>query len=443
MVTRVLACGAVMLSAVFFAGCKTNQATIIDPFTEDVEKPVVGWGLRKLDPSEYPDMRQAFMDKAGLERAIDKSLQFLKAPSSQRFYPSMHQPEDTITHAQVEQSLLDFKRLINSNMTPDQFQAEIVNRYDVYTSKGYNDKGDVWFTGYYTPIYQGSLVQTSEFKYPVYKRPADLVSDPITGDVQGRRMPDGTMQPYPTRKEIMASGMLKGSELVWFRDPMEPYIIQVQGSAKVILPDGKPLMIGYAGKNGREYRGLGSELVKDGKIQKTRLSLPAVLEYFKNNPGEQEEYVSRNDSFAFLKIYEPSEWPSGSLGVQVTQMRSLATDKSIFPRASMCFIDTPKPTADGTMLPYRGFILDQDTGGAIRAAGRADIYMGIGEEAGKLAGQQFAKGRLYYLFLKQGNFNPNLKPVKPAPNVTTPAKTPTKPAGSKPSPEIFPGAKKQ
>jgi membrane-bound lytic murein transglycosylase A len=144
---------------------------------------------------------------------------------------------------------------------------------------------------------------------------------------------------------------------------------------------------------------LGSELVKDGKIDKKRLSLPAVLEYFKNNPHEREEYMMRNESFAFLQVYAPAEWPSGSLGVQVTTNRSLATDKTIFPRASMTFIDVPKTSPSGELLPYRGFLLDQDTGGAIRTAGRADIYFGVGDEAEVIAGATRAEGQLYYLFL--------------------------------------------
>jgi membrane-bound lytic murein transglycosylase A len=47
-------------------------------------------------------------------------------------------------------------------------------------------------------------------------------------------------------------------------------------------------------------------------------------------------------------------------------------------------------------------MLDQDTGGAIRAPGRADIYVGVGDAAGRIAGATYAEGRLYYLFLKPG-----------------------------------------
>jgi membrane-bound lytic murein transglycosylase A len=44
--------------------------------------------------------------------------------------------------------------------------------------------------------------------------------------------------------------------------------------------------------------------------------------------------------------------------------------------------------------------LDQDTGGAIRAAGRCDVYMGVGNRAGELAGKTYREGQLYYLFIK-------------------------------------------
>ena len=46
------------------------------------------------------------------------------------------------------------------------------------------------------------------------------------------------------------------------------------------------------------------------------------------------------------------------------------------------------------------FMLDQDTGGAIRAPGRADIFMGVGPAAETLAGGQYAEGVLYYYILK-------------------------------------------
>jgi len=113
-------------------------------------------------------------------------------------------------------------------------------------------------------------------------------------------------------------------------------------------------------------------------------------------------YVRRNPRFVFFRNEEGE--PRGSLNEQVTPMRTIATDKSIFPRAALGFISTALPQIVGGGQPaiqsYTGFVLDQDTGGAIRAPGRCDVYMGVGDMAGRLAGQTYQEGQLYYLFVK-------------------------------------------
>jgi len=443
-------------------GCKKHTAKIIDPFdNEDVEKPLNPgeWGLDPLDPKDYPDMRAAFMDRANLEPALDKSLQWLATHTSQQVYTRTgpYTGKETgvgpITHDQVLATLLDVKKLLHEARSADEFQQALLTRYAVYISKGYNRKGDVWFTGYYTPIFHASRSRGGEYQYPIYNRPEDLISDP-SGEIGGQKQPDGSLKPYPTRREIVEHNMLAGKELLWFKDKFEPYIVQVQGSAKVILPDNTAMLVGYAGKNGRDYRGIGAELVKDGKIEKKKLSLPAVMAYFKEHPQELDEYVLRNDSFAFLKEYSAKEWPAGSLGVAVTPGRSLATDKTIFPRSALTFVACDKPDTAGDVKPYTGFLFDQDTGGAIRAAGRADIYMGVGDQAGEQAGREYSKGKLYYIFLKPGFYqeHPNLTPASVPAALSAPhptgkggkaAKTGTSKVPTGPAPgdsEIFPGA---
>ncbi len=418
-----------------FAGCGNKNGRLIDPFADDVDKPVVGWGLRKLDTKDIPDMRQAWLDKTNLERAILKSLAFLDKQSSQQWYPSSN-PGDDITHPQEVATLHSILDMIHSNMTADQFQQAIVSRYDVYTSKGYNDRGDVWFTGYFTPIYSGSRTRTAEYQYPIYSRPADLVTDPSSGKVVGS---------YPTRRELAASGKLRGNELLWFKKSIEPFMIQVQGSAQVNLTDGSTVMVGYAGSNGGEHKGLGSQLRDAGKIDARHLSLPAVLAYFDEHPSELDQYVMNDDRFTFQKIYtaaEMQEWPTGSLNEQVTTDRTLATDKDIFPRASFVFLDAPQPTSAGTLTPKQTFVLDPDAGGGIRAAGRADIYMGIGPAAGARAGDEFAQGRMYYIFLKKDFVAaPNAGSMPRTPATSRPGTAaPSRPTPSSGGGDMFPGS---
>ncbi|HIB02179.1 MAG TPA: murein transglycosylase, partial [Phycisphaerales bacterium] len=102
----------------------------------------------------------------------------------------------------------------------------------------------------------------------------------------------------------------------------------------------------------------------------------------------------------FFREYEGGNWPAGSLGVPVTAERSIATDKKIFPRGGVVLVDTTVRSLTGEKQPFKQFMVDQDTGGAIRAPGRADLFMGIGPTAGIRAGEQFAEGNLYYIFLK-------------------------------------------
>jgi membrane-bound lytic murein transglycosylase A len=131
------------------------------------------------------------------------------------------------------------------------------------------------------------------------------------------------------------------------------------------------------------------------------MSLKAMIDYFAVHKSEVAKFVNRNPRFIFF--HETSGNPAGSINEPVIAMRSIATDKTIFPRAALCYIDTSLPRAVGSgvvVYPYQGFMLDQDTGGAIRAAGRCDVYMGQGDLAGTVAGKTYEEGRLYYLIAK-------------------------------------------
>lgn len=383
-----------LLPIVVLASCcqKQQKAKI----RYDRPLPPGQFALRKItDPRDIPDFTAACRDLTGLQKAIAHSLSYLHKPSSETFYPS-----GQITHSQALQSVQAFSDLLDSGLSGSQLNDEIRMSFDVYTSIGCDDRGTVLFTGYYTPIFEGSLERTAQFNYPLYKQPDDLVKAP-NGDILGRRDSGGQLSQYPDRAAIENSGMLEGKELVYLGDPFEAYIAHVQGSAKIRLPDGNITTVGYSANNGHEYRSVAQELVRDGKIAGDEISLAAMIDYFSRFKEQVQTYVRRNPRFVFFR--NEGGPPVGCLNEPVTELRSIATDKSIFPRASMTFISTHLPRAvGGTAVKqvYTGFALDQDAGGAIRAPGRCDVYMGQGEMAGKLAGQIYEEGRLYYLFLK-------------------------------------------
>jgi len=355
--------------------------------------------LRKItNPYEIPDFAPACHNLAWMSQAIDNSLNYLNKPSSQKYFPY-----GQITHQQAVASLKAFKELINSGLRGRQLNAAVREQFDVYVSVGCDDKGTVLFTGYYTPIFDGSPTATGQFTHPLYKQPEDLVKGP-NGEILGRRGPDGQIGPYPSRGEIEESGMLKGKELFWLSDPFEAYIAHVQGSAKLRMPEGELATVGYAASNGHEYHSVAQELVKDERIPAEKLSLSAMIDYFRNHADQILAYTRRNPRFVFFRKEDGP--PRGSLNEPVTPLRTIATDKSIYPRACLAFVSTTLPRTIGGAIyldPYRGFALDQDTGGAIRAPGRCDVYMGVGDTAGKLAGHTYQEGKLYYLFLKQAN----------------------------------------
>ncbi len=364
----------------------------------------VGHSALRLVTQEHrlPDIAAAVAGiEPGLVDAIDESLVWFAAPSSKRHYPF-----EGITHQQARDGLLAMRELVTSGARPQWIRSEILRRFDIFESVGYDGSGTVLFTGYYAPVFQASLSPTGEFMYPLYTRPPDLATDPDTGAPQGRRLADGSVVPYATRREIETSGMLTGHELVWLKDPLDVYMIHVNGSAKLRLQtpggdDGSAVMfIGYAGKTDRPYTGLGQSMIDEGMVAADGVSLAAVKREYRRDRQRVIDLIYRNESYVFFTAYEGASWPAGSLGVRVSAKRSLATDKKIYPRGGIVLVDTEAISFAGSQRPFLQFMLDQDTGGAIQAPGRADIFMGIGPGAEILAGGQYAEGRLYYFVLK-------------------------------------------
>ncbi len=383
-----------LLIAMVLAGCRTPVKE--EKPSYDRPLPPGRYALRKItNPLEIPDFSMACLDLKDLKPAIKRSLNYLQKPSSRQYFPC-----GEITHFQAVESLVAFSNLLDSGLSGRQLNEAIRNQFDVYISIGCDDMGTVLFTGYYTPILEGSFTPGEKYQYPLYTMPDDLVKNP-QGEILGQRDADGKIHPYPPRAVIENTEMLKGKELVWLTDPFEAYIAHVQGSAKLRLPDGELTGVGYAANNGYEYRSIATELVRDGKIAADKISLSSMIDYFKRHKEQVEMYIRKNPRFVFFRKEEGP--PLGCLNEPVTAFRSIATDKSIFPRGCLTFISTTLPQQVGNGIVnqlYSGFALDQDAGGAIRAPGRCDVYMGQGEIAGKMAGRTYQEGKLYYLFLK-------------------------------------------
>jgi peptidoglycan lytic transglycosylase A len=362
----------------------------------DRELPAGAHALRLVtDPALLPDLDLASQDIHGLREAVANSLHYLSKPSSQQFFPN-----SGISHTHVVQSLEAMADLLDRDPAAPILARELRERFDVYMSVGCDDRGTVLFTGYYTPIFAASLERGGAYQHPLHALPPNHVKDPITGETKGLLRPDGTLDPeYPDREALLASGQLDGHELAWLQNPFEAYVIGVQGSAILRLPSGELYQVGYAGNNGHPYASLGRALVDEGVLAPEQLNLRSLILHFEAHPEDFDRLSVRNQRYVFFQ--EGEGGARGCLNEPVLAGRSLATDKSIFPRGGLCVFQTTLPTDSGGQRATTGFALDQDAGGAIRAPGRCDVYMGVGDEAGQRAGHTLSEGRLYYLLLKE------------------------------------------
>jgi membrane-bound lytic murein transglycosylase A len=389
--------------AVALIGCKPPQPPPPpQAINYSQELPPGTSALRKLSPDQYPDFSEAAtaFNLPRLDKAIDYSLAYLAKPSSQKDYPCLD-----ITHDRAVASLHALKQLIDmelqspANDGGHRFDAAIKSQFDVYQSVGAMDPntnqftGDVLFTAYFTPTYDASLTRTGPYQYPLYKWPADMVKD-STGTVVKRKLPDGSFGPAYTREQIEQQHALDGDEFVYLPDRLQAYIITIQGSARLRLPDGRILEVGNTGTNGYDYVSPGKQMLADGVITKDQLTLRGLKAYFAANPQAMDHYLPLNPRDVFFK--ERPGGPFGCLDQPVTPFGTIATDKTIFPPAMPVFVVAPLPNRAGNLQTFRGLMFDQDKGGAIRSAGRCDIYMGLGEQAG----QELNVGQLYYLAVK-------------------------------------------
>jgi membrane-bound lytic murein transglycosylase A len=392
-------CASIIGLIMLMSGCQSQQVVREQPAGPDYGRPLPpGKSALRLitDESRYPDLAAAYHHRdAYLSEALEQSLLWFAAPSSRQFFPF-----EDVTHERARASVTAMKDLIERSPSEYAFLADVRRMFDVYQSVGYDDRGTVLFTGYYSPDFPASRTRTERFKHPLYKRPDDLVTDPVTGEPRGRKTAEGRVVPYYTRAEIESSNMFAGNELVWVEDALAAFIIHVNGSAKLRLRDGSIMYIGYAGKTDRPYRSLGKAMVEAGLLEPEGVSIQRIRRAYRERPRRVEALMNVNESYVFFTEYGGDNWPAGSLGVKVTPEASLATDKKIYPRGGVVLVDTDTITYSGGRRTFLRFMLDQDTGGAIRAPGRADIFLGIGERVGILAGQQYAEGQLYYLFLK-------------------------------------------
>lgn len=257
--------------------------------------------------------------------------------------------------------------------------------------------GDGFLTAYYEPELTGSLTRTDAFPVPVLGRPADLVTlkqgetrpglDPA---LQAARQTAGGLEPYPDRAAIWAGALAgQGLEIAFLRDEAELFITQVQGSARLRLPDGRVTRLVYAGRNGHPYTSIGRRIVEQGAMRLEDMTLAKLMAYLRADPARGRALMEENRSYVFFARDDAARadrGPIGGAGVPLTTGRSLAVDRTLWPYGLPVFIEVEPLVPEGGRRRLARLMIAQDTGSAIVGPARGDYFMGSGDAAGERAG---------------------------------------------------------
>jgi membrane-bound lytic murein transglycosylase A len=307
-----------------------------------------------------------------------------------------------VARKDLEATLAAFARLLDRCPDAHALAAAVARRFDVYRSPGLRGTGEVLFTGYCDPAYRGALAPAGEYRHPVYREP------------RAAGIPDGRH----TRAEVARGALAgRGLELAWLADPLDAYLLEVEGSGLIALPDGRFLRLEYAGKNGRPYRSLAKAMVAAGLVSPWEIGVPSIRRYFAARPDRLRALLDENPSQVYFR---GTLLPAAPRRLAYVPGRSVACDMSVFPRAGLGFVSLERPRfvpgATPPALPgaaglvgagsiagwsaYSRFVVNHDTGSAIQGPGRIDLYLGSGAEAERLAGDLREPGALCYLLLK-------------------------------------------
>lgn len=348
-----------------------------------------------------------FIDDAptgDLLQAVERQIDYLE-----RLDPDLVTTIDRYRFSIGEQidSLRDFAKIIAKETDPLMRGRLIRKHFHIFRAAGRNGRGRMLVTGYFEPIYQASLVKQAPYLYPIYRTPDSLVTrfNKQSGTREsGRITPDNTFLPFWTRHEVETGDLLRGHELAYLRDPLDAYLLQVQGSGRLRLPDGSLRAVSFAASNGRDYNSLGKLFVDRGLMERQQVSIPAIRTYFSRHPGEMADMLRHNPRMVFFDWGDGSG-PRGSLGMPLTPGRSVAVDQRALPVGAIGYLVSMRPVLDehgaiSHWRPFGRFVVPQDSGSAITGPGRIDLFWGGGGYAEIAAGHMNHHGTLYFLAKK-------------------------------------------
>lgn len=265
------------------------------------------------------------------------------------------------------------------------------------------EEGTGLHTGYYEPEIAASRTKSATFRYPIYKRPHDLVVVPGHANAPVRhcaRWDGTTCTPYVSRAQI-DDGALNGRrlEIAYASDPYELFFLHMQGSGRLRLPDGSFVRISFDGTNGREWVSIAPKVKRELHGREWPLDTDGILAWLRAHSRQARSLMREDPSFVFFReLREPTTGPLGAIHIPLTAEHSLAADPRFVPLGAPVWVISQAPaTARSSSATLEHLFIAQDTGGAIRGANRFDLFFGTGEQARAVAGKMFHKGRAIVL----------------------------------------------
>lgn len=243
--------------------------------------------------------------------------------------------------------------------------------------KGTDGYQNVLMTGYYSPVIHARPRQQGNFVHPIYAMP------------KHKRF---------TRAQIYAGALNHRGKVLAYSDSMlDNFLLGVQGSGYVDFGDGQLTYFAYAGQNGFPYTSVGRLLVEDGEIAKEKMSIQAIRDWAQRNPSRLQSLLERNQSYVFFK-QDPYGKVKGSAGVPLVPMASVASDRNLVPTGSVLLVEVPQMDQQGNWTGEHllHLMVALDIGGAVKGH-HFDLYRGIGEQAGHIAGLSKHYGRVWVL----------------------------------------------
>ena len=305
-------------------------------------------------------------------------------------------------------SIQEFLAKLQHHPDNSELNRFLKENYLIYQAAGRANARDrrMLVTGYYEPIFAGSLTKKPPFLTPIYALPKSLVIVPMADGRKniGRHNKNHKFVNFWSRAEIENYNVLNGEELAFLRDPFDAFLLHVQGSGRIKLPDKSIRSVRFAGSNGLGYKSIGKLLVDEKKMTLEEVNIPAIRAYLHDHPEQQQRILQFNPRFIFFKWGDTLAL-KGSNGEPLTPGRSIAMDTTALPAGTIGYLASRRPVmaGDGTItgwVPLNRFVFPQDSGAAIKGAGRVDIFWGPGNYAEVAANHMKEQGSLFFLVKK-------------------------------------------